>query len=310
MENFRTQLSERGSGRLAAAGEGCALAGALCACIFVFLIGFADRRGNAFLLLGALRMEGAGKAFALCAAIPGIAAVCVLFVLTVLRLVRFLTGKTQKDSLYFSYAVCGAYHMSILLFSACMAEGTRRLNGATVAGLVLTGAGVLASVVLFLFAKRGMHGGKEAVLRCCSAAIGLIILYVLSALFSTGAVTEGDRMGLSLLFADPDAPGNRTAAAFLFLFLVGYAVCGVLLSERLLGNLARRRKPTLLRACLTGACALAAAVCMTQLAPAPEETELLFFWGVPAFCMLLAALLVLCVLADTLLAARLRAETR
>ena len=309
MENFRTRLTKNGR-RLAAAGEGCAHAGAICACIFIFLIGFTDRRGNAFLLLGALRAEGAGRAYLLCAAILSIAAVCVLFALTAVRLVRFLTGKTQKDSLYFSYAVCGAYHMGILLFSACMAEGTRRLNGATIAGLVLTGAGVLASVVPSLFAKRGLHGGKEAVLRSAAAVIGLVILYVLSALFSTGAVTEGDRMGLSLLFADPEAPGSRTAAAFLFLFLIGYAVCGVLLMERLLGNIARQRKPTLLRACLTAACAIASAVCMIQLAPMSEEMQLLFFRGVPAFCILLAALLVLCVLADTLISARLQTDAR
>lgn len=140
--------------------------------------------------------------------------------------------------------------------------------------------------------------------------IGLVILYVLSALFSTGAVTEGDRMGLSLLFTDPEAPGSRTAAAFLFLFLIGYAVCGVLLMERLLGNIARQRKPTLLRACLTAACAIASAVCMIQLAPMSEEMQLLFFRGVPAFCILLAALLVLCVLADTLISARLQTDAR
>lgn len=301
MYDFRAQLTYTDTRRLAPFGEGCALFSALCACVFVFLIGFIDRRGLPISLIDAFGQNTPGSAFSVCAALLGLAAVCVLFGLTVLRYVRFWLKKTQKDSLYFSYATAGAYLAAILLFSACNADGERRLNTATVAGLILVAVGIAASVVLFLLAK-GRQRGRETAVRYVAAVIALLLLLTLSALFSTGVMAEDDRQGLALLFSDENAVGSRTAAAFFFVFLVGYAACNVLLLERLLGNIAQRRKPTALRAALTAVCAILAAACEGSIASVSDELLLLFFWGIPGFAVLAALLLFLTVLADTLCA--------
>ncbi len=294
MTDFRSMLKARDVRRLAPAGELCALFAALCAAIFTFLIGF-DGTGRVT-LLGLFAPQGEGGAFGVCAAALSLAAECALLVLTLLRYVRFLRGKSRRDSLYFSYAVCAGYLAALMLFSACAAKGTLRLNGATVAGLCLVGAGVLASVILFLLAK-GREPAGEAVPRVIAAVTALLLLLAMSALFSTGAVASEDRAGLCVLYAET-APGG--AAVCFFLFLIGYAVCGVLLAERLLGNIAQQRKPILLRASLTALFALLAAICEASLATGTDEILILFVWGVPAFTMLAALLLVLAVLADTL----------
>ena len=134
-------------------------------------------------------------------------------------------------------------------------------------------------------------------MRYVAAVIALLLLLTLSALFSTGIMAEDDRQGLALLFSDENAVGSRTAAAFFFVFLVGYAACNVLLLERLLGNIAQHRKPTALRAALTAVCAILAAACEGSIASVSDELLLLFFWGIPGFAVLAALLLFLTVLA-------------
>lgn len=96
MYDFRAQLTYTDTRRLAPFGEGCALFSALCACVFVFLIGFTDRRGLPISLLDAFGQNTPGSAFSVCAALLGLAAVCVLFVLTVLRYVRFWLKKHRR----------------------------------------------------------------------------------------------------------------------------------------------------------------------------------------------------------------------
>ena len=244
MQNFRAGLDAKGR-RLASAGEACALFSALSCFVFVFLTGLRGGGGRSFLLWDCFAVRTAGGAFALCAALTALLSVCVLFALTVLRYVRFLLGKSKKDSLYFCYATFAAYLAGIMLFAMCAADGTYRLNGATVAGLCLGGAGTAASLVLFLTAKK--EGGREAASRYTSGAFSLAAVLMLFALFSTGLVTDGDRRGLVWLYQGPSLPDGGTAAVLCFLFLIAFAACAVLLFERLLGGIAQRRKPTCLR---------------------------------------------------------------
>ena len=301
MQNFRAGLDAKGR-RLASAGEACALFSALSCFVFAFLTGLRGGGGRSFLLWDCFAVRTAGGAFALCAALTALLSVCVLFALTVLRYVRFLLGKSKKDSLYFCYATFAAYLAGIMLFAMCAADGTYRLNGATVAGLCLGGAGTAASLVLFLTAKK--EGGREAASRYTSGAFSLAAVLMLFALFSTGLVTDGDRRGLVWLYQDSSLPDGGTAAVLCFLFLIAFAACAVLLFERLLGGIAQRRKPTCLRAVLTAVFASAAALCERYAAAPPDEMRLIAVWGVPAVIMILSALMLAAVCADTFYARR------
>ena len=293
MTDFRTQLKERDTRRLAPVGEGCALFSALVSLVFVFFIGFRERYGGRLTLYAVMR----GSAFGGAAGGIALGAVTLLSLFTAVRYVRFLRGSSKKDSLYFCYAVYFSYLAGIMLVSAVCAGKAVRIDGATAAGVLLGGAGIIASAVLFLIAK-GKERGREAASRFVCSALSLLFLLALFALFSLGAVTDGDRMGLAVLFEE--AP--PAAAVCFFLFLIAFAACAVLLLERLAGNIAQRRKPTLLRAALTAACGIAAALCGRSLASAPDEMHILFVWGVPGAAMLLCGLLLLCALADFLLA--------
>lgn len=302
MYDYRLRLKEYDRHGIAPVAEACALFAALAAFVFVFCIGFDSAARGAFSLYDAFRTQGAGAAFGMTAALVSILSVSTLFALTVLRYLRFCKGKSQRDSVYFCYATVLCYLAGIMLFSACAAQGTYRLNGATVAGLVLSGAGVLASVILFGIAGRKLNSGREAASRYPFFAVSLCILLMLFALFSLGMVTTEERLGLILLFPDPSLPEQGVLAVFAFLFLIGFAANAVLLGERLIGGLAQQRKPALVRAALTAAFAVAAALCEMYLAPAPDEMTLLFFRGVPLFAILLAVLLFVCILADTIIA--------
>ena len=126
----------------------------------------------------------------------------------------------------------------------------------------------------------------------------------LFALFSTGLVTDGDRRGLVWLYQDPSLPDGGTAAVLCFLFLIAFAACAVLLFERLLGGIAQRRKPTCLRAVLTAAFASPPALCGRPAAVPPDEMRLIAVWGVPAVIVILSALMLAAVCADTFFARR------
>ena len=300
MFDYRLQLKEYDRRGIASFGEGCALFAALSSFVFVFCIGFDSSAYGSFDLYSAFSLKSAGAGFGIAAALIAILSVSALFALTVLRYIRFLTGKSQKDSVYFCYATVFCYLAGIMLFSECAAQGTYRLNGATVAGLILAGAGVLASVILFGIAGRKMYG-REAKSRYPFFAVSLGILLMLFALLSLGMVTTEERLGLIFLFPEETLPENGTLAVFAFLFLIGFAANAVLLGERLIGGLAQQRKPVLVRAALTAAFAIASALCQMYLAPAPDDMTLLFFWGVPVFAMLLAVLLFICTLADAVI---------
>lgn len=227
MFDYRLQLKEYDRRGIAPFGEGCALFAALSSFVFVFCIGFNSSAYGSFDLYSAFSLKSAGAGFGIAAALIAILSVSALFALTVLRYIRFLTGKSQKDSVYFCYATVFCYLAGIMLFSECAAQGTYRLNGATVAGLILAGAGVLASVILFGIAGRKMHG-REAKSRYPFFAVSLGILLMLFALFSLGMVTTEERLGLIFLFPEETLPENGTLAVFAFLFLIGFAANAVL----------------------------------------------------------------------------------
>ena len=296
---FRQHLSEKDKFGLAPYAEGCALFSALVSLVFCFLLGFRGAQGGVN-VFSVFSLSSAGGAFAKCAALIAMLAPSVLFALTAVRYVRFLTKKCQKDSLYFCYAVYISYLAGIFLFACAAADGTMRLNGASIAGITLGAAGVIASVVLFLIARGREPRSRERTSRNTLCPLALLFLLMLFALFSTGMVTEAERAGLCALF-----PGELTEkgvlAVFAFLFLIAFAACAVLLAERLLGNVAQQRKPTLLRAGLAAAFAVGAALCEMYLAPAPDEMTILFFRGVPYAAILLSLLLFAAVAADTLI---------
>lgn len=131
MYDYRLQLKEYDRRGIAPFGEGCALFAALSSFVFVFCIGFDSSAYGSFDLYSAFSLKSAGAGFGIAAALIAILSVSALFALTVLRYIRFLTGKSQKDSVYFCYATVFCYLAGIMLFSECAAQGTYRLNGAT-----------------------------------------------------------------------------------------------------------------------------------------------------------------------------------
>ena len=136
---FRQHLSEKDTFGLAPYAEGCALFSALVSLVFCFLLGFRGAQGGAS-VFSVFSLSSAGGAFAKCAALIAMLAPSVLFVLTAVRYVRFLTKKCPKDSLYFCYAVYISYLAGVFLFACAAADGTMRLNGASIAAMRTTGS--------------------------------------------------------------------------------------------------------------------------------------------------------------------------
>lgn len=295
MQDFRTQLRQTDAHRLAPIGEACALLSALSSLIFVFFTELRPVQGEGISLIGLFGQSSQplGALGAVAAALS-LGAACILFALTVLRYVRFLRGKSKKDSLYFSYAVYFSYLAGIMLFCACAADGTYRLSPVSAAGIGTGGALLLASAALFLIAKGRTPHTPHAFLRALAGVLTLAVF----ALFSSGAVTDGDRLGLLRLAAAGLSPEKSALACAAFAFETAFAACAVLLLERLFGGIAQRPKPVFLRAALTALFAAAAALCELFLLEPAAGTAALSAALVPAVILLLVLLLLAALIPD------------
>lgn len=314
MQNLRELLNKRYATPLAFAGEACALACALVCTAFAFATGFAGLYGrhiSCYAVIGGSAYGGAAGVLALCAP-------AALLVLTALRYVRFLAGKSAKDSFYFCCAVYFSYLAGIMLMSAAAAGEALSIDGATIAGIALGSALLAASLILYLVAERGTYDGAAP--RRLLSALCTVLTLMLFALLSLGIAPTGAGelvSGFALLMqrlaalrdrgefvAETDA-AVRACSVAAFLFLVAFAVCAVLLLERLAGNVARGRKPTLLRALLSAACGiLCAALELTACMRYAAYASVTPVYTVPAAAMLLCVLLAATAAAEFLLAWR------
>lgn len=320
MQDFRTRLKDTDKHSLAPAGEACALFSALVSAVFVFLTGFRGANGQRISLY-ALMAQGS---FGAAAGAIVLTALPLLFALTLIRYVRFLRKKSVKDSLYFSYATFFAYLAGLMLTSACAAGDALRLNEASVAGVCLGFAGIAASAVLFLVAKGRTKNACETASRAVFGGAALAAALLCFALFALGPVPTGSGEflpGFMPFFRllegmqGEEGFGQMYAAAqayagAAFFFLTAFAVCAVLLAERLAGGIAQRRRPAFLRALLTAACGIAAAALELALALRyAAYADVAVTFTVPLVAMLLCVLTALAVGADTLIARSLIKQT-
>ncbi len=136
--------------------------------------------------LGTLVSAGVLIAVPVCAAIAGV------------RFARYLRGKTEKADYFtpsaaaFALLLCGACALLALNYASSSAEGavySVTWNGATIAGVVLSGVSLLAGCALLLAAQGRMLAGKIA--KIVLAAVGTALAVVVLAVTACGALSSG-----------------------------------------------------------------------------------------------------------------------
>lgn len=197
----------------------CACATALLGMIFVFIIGcvpVVEAGGvsagggvgyNLFYFFGdafnaipagsgvANQAASTGAILGLVCSVIALAGTALCFVLTVVRLVKILTKKTEKSILAPAAATYFAFLCGAALFMLCMAQKAEiagvatkmSLSGGAVAGIVLGAIALAAAIVLSVLVK-GISSGRSFILSASCGLLYAIFAFVAVGLLGTCAV--------------------------------------------------------------------------------------------------------------------------
>ncbi len=312
----------RGAVILGAISFWCAAAAALVGMIFVFLIGCTlgvngvssgvDTGYDIFYFFGDAyngldALTGTAETSALVGAVVGTMCACAAmagtlacFILTVVRLVKILTKKTDKGISAPAFATGLAYICGAALLLLCVAQNSTiagvstgiTANGATVAGIIICAVLLVASVVLRAIADGINCGVRQYVVNIVFSVLAAVFVFVALGMLGCGAVSVGvstsgleisATYGISSFFGQLSSmslnvggTGSQAAREFnafynsstammmvLLIAAIAFGVMVVLSVPRLLSSLGGGlSKKTLVFTGVAGACAVVAGIIM------------------------------------------------